>query len=123
MSNDMLEGKQREMNEIVINLREGWRKTEAYYFGNTNEKKHLIRTEHGTIDIEDKEKMLKYSNLSEEEFKENIRNENENVLSDYMPSTPSDTTEEDFNNTLNRRYGKTTQPNRSHTQQNTNKIC
>ncbi|PKK61870.1 hypothetical protein RhiirC2_791195 [Rhizophagus irregularis] len=123
ISNDMLEGKQREMNEMVIKMSEEWRKKEAYYFGTTNEKKNLIRTEHGMIDIEDKEKMLNYSNLSEEEFKENIRIENENVLSDYTPSTPSDTTEEDFNNTLNRRYGKTTQLNRSHTQQNTNKIC
>ncbi|PKK71591.1 hypothetical protein RhiirC2_778234 [Rhizophagus irregularis] len=122
ISNDMLEGKQREMNEMVMKMSEEWRKKEAYYFGNTNEKKHLIRTEHGTIDIEDKEKMLNYRNLSEEDFKENIRRENENVLSDYTPSTPSDTTEEDFKTTIDRRYGKTLQPIINHTQRNTNKI-
>ncbi|PKK63306.1 hypothetical protein RhiirC2_812975 [Rhizophagus irregularis] len=122
ISNDMLEGKQREMNELAMKMHEDWRKKEAYYFGNTNEKKHLIRMEHGTLDIEDKEKMLNYRNLSEEDFKENIRRENENVLSDYTPSTPSDTTEEDFKTTIDRRYGKTSQPNINHTQRNTNKI-
>lgn len=49
ISNEMLEGKQRELNDIVLKMSEDWRKKEAYYFGNTNEKKHLIRTEHSTI--------------------------------------------------------------------------
>lgn len=67
--------------------------------------------------------MNDYRTLSEEDFKENIRNENDNVLSDYTPNTPSNMTEEEFSNTLDRRYGKRAHLNNSHTQRNTNKKC
>ncbi|PKC71216.1 hypothetical protein RhiirA1_453781, partial [Rhizophagus irregularis] len=124
MSNEMLNEKQLEMNEIVMKMTENWKKKEAYYFGNTNEKKHLIRTEHGTIDIEDKEKMKTYGNMSEKKFLEKIRQENEdNVLSDFTPSTPSDTSEnEEIEQVFKNRHNKMSHQTLGNTYQNTNKI-
>lgn len=86
-------------------MSENWKKKEEYYFDNINEKRHLIRTETGTIDLDDRNKMKHYKNLDSEERsfleKELIRLDEDREL--MISSTPSD---DDMSNLMNRRYNQ-----------------